>query len=86
MSKKSKLLETRSFVIKNDKTRIVYDLYLAEENYMDAEVVSVYIAEKDKQPYLMARFLPENVSDGALAANLDIWASMVSTFESLKNK
>lgn len=86
MSKESKLLEQRCFVIEDDESRREYDLYLAQETCGDAEVVAVYVGKIDSQPYLVARYLPEDVYEGALAANLDIWAGMVDMFESLNNK
>lgn len=85
MTKKSIILEKRAFGI-GDDTNTTYDLYLVAEDYMDTEVVSVYVAEKDKQPYFVARFFPEDISDEALYINLSIWGSMVSGFELLKNK
>lgn len=86
MSKESKLLEQRCFAIGDGESRRKYDLYLAQETCMDAEVVAVYVGKIDSQPYLVARYLPEDAYEGALAANLDIWAGMVDMLESLNNK
>lgn len=85
MKKEPNIIERRTFGIGDDRTN-TYDLYLVEEEFMDTELVAVYVAKTDKQPYLVARYLPEDVYEGALAANLDIWAGMVDMFESLNNK
>ena len=85
MKTESIILEKRAFRI-DDGTNTTYDLYLVTETYMDTEVISVYVAEEDKQPYSVARFLPEDLSEEALYINLSIWGSLVSGFEILKSK
>ena len=85
MKKEPNIIERRTFGIGDDRTN-TYDLYLVEEEFMDTELVAVYVAKTDKQPYCVARYFPEDISEDDLVINLNIWGSIVSELESLKNK